>query len=149
MKGYLIRIAVVVGVLVLVIEGFFLYQLSQNRGDTSDAGTNRVASQYASEAGSSGQGSAESSDFAYVHRVTPENTLQNSTYLDNPLINGNPDAVIHVTQNWNPETGTDVYNDHLTGVWYDADAGQWAIFNQDRAVMPEGAAFNVFISETE
>jgi hypothetical protein len=30
------------------------------------------------------------------------------------------------------------------GVWYDGMTGKWAIFNQDRAVMPVGAAFNVY-----
>ncbi len=80
----------------------------------------------------------------FVHRATPENISANSTYLDNPLLNGNPNAVLYVTQNWNPggrEGGT--YNDHPVDVWYDTNREKWAIFNQDRAAIPEGAAFNV------
>ncbi|MCA1731756.1 MAG: hypothetical protein LC751_20860, partial [Actinobacteria bacterium] len=83
----------------------------------------------------------------FVHRATPENISANSTYLDNPLLNGNPNAVLYVTQNWNPggrEGGT--YNDHPVGVWYDTNREKWAIFNQDRAAIPEGAAFNVLDS---
>ena len=150
MTNRLIKVAVIVGALVLVVEGFYLYQLSQDRDTTPDSGADRVARQYTSETGSTGQDSTEpSGEFAYIHRATPENTSENSTYLDNPLLNGNPDAVINVTQNWNPESGDGVYNDHLIGVWYDPDAEQWAIFNQDRAAMPEGAAFNVFVSEAQ
>ena len=83
----------------------------------------------------------------FVHRATPENISANSTYLDNPLINSNPNAVLYVTQNWNPggsEGGT--YNDHPVGVWYDTNREKWAVFNQDRAAMPDGAAFNVLDS---
>ena len=154
MKNYLIKGAVIVGAVILLVEGFFLYQLSQDRNVTTDAGDGRVAQQYTSQTGSperssAGQGATDSAGLAYIHRATPENTSENSTYLDNPRLNGNPDAVITVTQNWNPDSGNGVYNDHLIGVWYDPDAGQWAIFNQDRAAMPEGAAFNVSVPEAQ
>lgn len=88
-----------------------------------------------------------SSNSVFVHRATPENISANSTYLNDPLANGNPDAVVSATQNWNPGGGSGTYNDHAIGVWYDADAGKWAIFNQDRQAMPEGAAFNVVVRE--
>lgn len=80
-----------------------------------------------------------------VHRATPENTSANSTYLDQPSTDGNPDAVLFVTQSWNPGGEGGVYNDHPVGVWYDAGREQWAVFNQDREAMPEGAAFNVMV----
>ncbi len=82
----------------------------------------------------------------FVHRATPENTSANSTYLDDPLADGNPSAVLHVTQNWNPGDGDGVYNDHPVGVWYDTAREKWAVFNQDRAPIPDGAAFNVIVS---
>ncbi|MDP9486795.1 MAG: nuclear transport factor 2 family protein [Actinomycetota bacterium] len=85
------------------------------------------------------------SESALLHRAAPQNTSANSTYLDYPLANENPDAVLSVTQNWNPGGGAGTYNDHPIGVWYDADAERWAIFNQDRSPMPEGAAFNVLV----
>ncbi len=86
-------------------------------------------------------------DSAFVHRASPENTSENSTYLDDPLADGNPSAVLHVTQNWNPGGGDGVYNDHPVGVWYDAAREKWAIFNQDRAPIPDGAAFDVLVTE--
>ncbi len=85
----------------------------------------------------------------FVHRATSQNTSANSTYLDHPLTNGNPDAVLSVTQNWNPGGGAGTYNAHPFGVWYDGSAEKWAIANEDRAAMPGGAAFNVVVSAAE
>jgi hypothetical protein len=84
-------------------------------------------------------------DTVFIQRATPENISANSTYIDNPLTNGDPNVIIYVTQNWNPGGGTGTYNDHPVGVWYDPSAQRWAIFNQDRQAMPEGAAFNVAV----
>jgi hypothetical protein len=84
-------------------------------------------------------------DAVFIHRATPENISQNSTYLDNSVINGNPDVVLYVTQNWNPGGSSGTYNEHPIGVWYDPSRQRWAIFNQDREAMPEGAAFNVAV----
>ena len=84
----------------------------------------------------------------FVQRATPKNISANSTYIDNRRINGKPDAVLSVTQSWNPGGGDGTYNNHPVGVWYDRSRGRWAIFNQDRASMPKGAAFNVVILST-
>ena len=86
-------------------------------------------------------------DAVFVHRATPENLSQNSTYLDNSLANGDPNVVLYVTQNWNPGGVGGTYNGHPIGVWYDPSLQRWAIFNQDLEVMPEGAAFNVAVLE--
>lgn len=82
---------------------------------------------------------------AFVHRATPENIAANNTYLDNPLINDDPNAILYVTQHWNPGTEDGIYNNHPIGVWYDSGSQRWAIFNQDREAMPDGAAFNVAV----
>ena len=81
----------------------------------------------------------------FIHHATPENTSANSTYLDGPPTEGNPNAVLVVTHNWNPGGSPGKYNDHPIGVWYDRDRSKWAIFNQDRAAMPVGADFNVAV----
>ena len=83
-----------------------------------------------------------------VHRVAPANTVANSTYIDHPLANGNPDAVLMVTANWNPGGGAGTYNDHLVGVEYDANREKWTVSNLDLAPMPLRAAFNVAVSES-
>lgn len=83
----------------------------------------------------------------FVHRATPTNTEGSRTYVDDPAINGDPDAVVSVTQNWNPGGGNGTYNDHPVGVSYDAGRERWAILNEDGAPIPDGAAFNVAVEE--
>jgi hypothetical protein len=81
-----------------------------------------------------------------VHYARLGNTVGNRTYLNNPLIIGEPDALLTVTQNWNPGGGRGVYNDHPIDVLYEGDTRKWAIYNRDGAPMPDGAAFNIAVS---
>jgi hypothetical protein len=87
--------------------------------------------------------SSQSEEVIFVHGATEENVSQNSTYIDHPISNGNPDAILVVTPNWNPEGSPGIYNAHPIGVWYDPEAQRWAVFNQDLADMPVEAGFNV------
>ncbi len=154
MRNYLLSATLVLGLMVSVVLGAYVYW-SYVVGEARPGGAGVaevVASQaqggegQAPEAGASDENGAEPIDSVFVHRATSESVSSNSTYLDNRLINGNPDAVLSVTQNWNPGGGDGTYNDHPVGVWYDEGAGRWAIFNQDRAPMPERAAFNVVVA---
>ena len=79
----------------------------------------------------------------FVHKATSGNTGGNSTLIDNALTNGNPNAIIIVTQNWDPGGVGGVNNAHPIGVYY--DGSYWRIFNEDMATIPVGAAFNVYI----
>ena len=88
----------------------------------------------------------EPSESLFIHRATSESITGNSTYIENRLINANPEAILFVTQNWNPGGESGTYNEHPIGVWYDSGAQRWAIFNQDRRAIPEGAAFNVLVA---
>jgi LPXTG-site transpeptidase (sortase) family protein len=81
----------------------------------------------------------------FVHLATPENTSEDGTYLDDPLVNGKPDAAPSVTQNWNPGGGNGVYNDHAVDARYDADRERWQVFNEDGSALPAGASFNVAV----
>ena len=83
---------------------------------------------------------------SFVHYATFDNTVGNSTYLNSPLTNGKPGAVLSVTPNWNPGGGRGYYNNHPIDVVYDIDLERWAIYNQDGAPVPFGAAFNVAVS---
>ena len=87
-------------------------------------------------------------DEGFVHRAGPADTFGNVTYLDDPLLNGGPDADVSVTPNWNPGGGGGVYDDHPVGVLYDEDEDRWFVYNEDGARMPRGAAFNVAVSGT-
>jgi len=74
----------------------------------------------------------------FIHLTAVANTTAHITRLDNPLTNGDPDAIVLVTHRW---TGT--YLTHTIGVYYDGT--QWAIFNEDFAAMPLGVPFNVLV----
>lgn len=140
------KLAVFVGIVILAVEGYYGYHFYEALRADPEA---NVAGNTAST-GVTGSTEAVVPEWtSFVHRSTLENSSENSTYLDDPLTNGNPDAFVSVTQNWNPGGEGDTYNDHAIGVWYDSGARRWAIFNQDRAAMPEGAAFNVIVRSEE
>jgi len=82
----------------------------------------------------------------FVHRAAPKDTLGSTTYLDHPLTNEEPEAILWITPNWNPGGRGGTYDNHPVGIFYDLDEKKWAVFNQDAAPMPNGAAFNVAVS---
>jgi hypothetical protein len=83
-------------------------------------------------------------DNSFVHRAEPQNVLANSTYIDRPRSNGNPEAILLAEPS---RSGDEVDYAHLIGVWYDSGRQRWAIFNQDIARMREGSTFDVTIVE--
>lgn len=84
------------------------------------------------------------------HQATVTNTLANTTTIDHPDLNDNPNAIILLTQVWNPGgTLNGVYNNHNVGVRYSATAKRWRIINLDNAAMPVGAGFNLMIFKNQ
>jgi hypothetical protein len=84
---------------------------------------------------------------ALIHTATGANTAGNYTLIDHALTNETRNAIVLVTQNWNPGGVDGIYNDNPIGVWYASGAQKWSIFNQDRlADMPHGADFNVIVT---
>ena len=82
----------------------------------------------------------------FIHKAHNNNTFLNSTFIEHPLTDNIEEAIVFVTQVYNPGgTPTGIPNDHVVGVWYDGSEEKWAVFNQDLAYMPLGAAFNIFI----
>lgn len=82
--------------------------------------------------------------YLYTHTATSANTAGDYTLLDNPVSNGDPNALVFVTANWNPGGVYSGFDGHQVGVWYDAAAAKWGVFNEDLANMPVGASFNVY-----
>jgi hypothetical protein len=86
----------------------------------------------------------------FTHTASVDNTASNYTYIDRPLANGHPNALILVTQNLNPDgLGFGVINNHHVGVFYDTGAEKWAIYNEDHANIPIGTGFSVLIDEAK
>lgn len=79
----------------------------------------------------------------FIHEVTAGNIkcdFDHCTEIDHPLTNGDPDAILIVTQNWSVGN---TYNPHPVGVYY--TGSKWRIFNEDQDLMPSGAGFNVLV----
>ncbi len=139
MRTIIIGATLIVGIAVLTFEGVYLYRFYTESGTSTQ--------QTSAEEESPDGNSPATAETVFVHRATPENISANSTYIDNPATNDNPEAILFITQNWNPDSSVGTYNDHPVGVWYDDDRQRWAIFNQDQANMTENASFNVRVSE--
>lgn len=85
---------------------------------------------------------------AYRHEViTGVNVSENYTYLDNPNLNGKPDARFVFSQYWGvngPSSQVEI-NSQL-GAWYSSGEGVWTIYLEDDTLdMPEGAVFDIII----
>lgn len=86
---------------------------------------------------------------AFVQHASGSNTQGAHTFINSRLLNGNPRAVMQVTQVFNPGgTLAGTFNPHAVGVRYYPRAKKWAIVNEDGAKMPSGAAFNVLIGSS-
>ncbi|HMS55027.1 MAG TPA: hypothetical protein PKA27_06465 [Fimbriimonadaceae bacterium] len=85
------------------------------------------------------------STFVFTHRASASTIIGNFTIIDNPFTNGDPNAILIITPNWNPQNTGGTYNNHATGVYYYPPSQKWTIFNQDGISMPAGAAFNVLV----
>lgn len=77
----------------------------------------------------------------WLHRDTASSAANHVSGVDWSQINGEPLARTLFTPNYNPGGSGGIYNNHFTGIYY--AGGQWALFNQDFADMPQGAAFNL------
>lgn len=83
---------------------------------------------------------------AFIVRATHSNTHGNHTFINSKLTNGQPRAVIQITQDFNPGgTLGGTNNDNPVGVRYYPAMKKWAIFNENGKPMPSGAAFNVLV----
>lgn len=77
----------------------------------------------------------------YKHTATSNNYI---TTLDNPMLNGNPNAKIFVVHDFTNTAGNQGYINEEIGVWYDGT--HWTIYNENPAdTLFTGATFNVLI----
>lgn len=81
---------------------------------------------------------------AFVHTATVANKLSfNGTDVTHPFCDGDPTAILIVTQKLNPN-GI-VYNNSPIGVYYNTIRNKWEIFNEANTVIPTNAQFNVLV----
>ena len=81
---------------------------------------------------------------SFVHHATDENSRGDYTYINDPSINGDANAILLVAPSTDRANAGDATYDHNIGVWYEGvNEKKWAIFNQDRAAIPAGRTFKV------
>jgi hypothetical protein len=90
-----------------------------------------------------GASTNSTSTAAFTQVATASNTVGDLTIINNTLCNGDPNAILIVTPNYNPHGGPGNFWNHTVGVYY--NGSQWTIFNEDNTAMPAGPAFNVLI----
>lgn len=84
-----------------------------------------------------------SNKFAFVHIKTALNASgSNGTAIDNPLTNGDPNAILMVVHNLTPSV---TYMNTPLGVYYDSIASKWIIFTENSSAIPNGVGFNVIV----
>jgi serine/threonine protein kinase len=76
---------------------------------------------------------------AFAVQANGPNIRGNEVVIDNPALDGHPEALLVITQ-----AGT-VPNPHVVGVRYDPSINKWVILNMDNGAMPAGATFFVKI----
>lgn len=84
----------------------------------------------------------------FIHQATAGNItcgFSQCTLIDHPLTNGDPNAILIVTQNFSSSVIAGATNNpHPVGVQYLSASSKWVIYNVDLAAMPK-AAFNVLV----
>jgi uncharacterized SAM-binding protein YcdF (DUF218 family) len=138
----------ILAVMFLVVEGYFVYNwYGRYYGDPAVVSDTRLSAPRGTTPETTEATVEEREDkTAFIHRAASGNIVDNSTYVDHPWANKNPNAILLVTQV--RERGIDAADARPIGVWYDANRrGKWAIFNQDLAPMREGETFNVVVAK--
>ena len=77
----------------------------------------------------------------FSHTAIASNTAGHITTIHRDGIDGKPEKILIVTQNWNPGGNAGVYNAHVVGAWF--NSGTWKLYNEDQAALAVGASFNV------
>ncbi len=162
MLGRRAKVAVLgVALLVLAVEGLLLirYYDRYYGSDTASGTPSSSAPAFeatmpegtmpevtAAEETSAAGGTPSSVEKAsFVHRSTDKNSRSDYTYIDDPRLNGDPNAVVLAAPTPDRErTGTTTYA-HNIGVWYTPVANKWAIYNQDQVAMSSGETFEVAV----
>lgn len=82
--------------------------------------------------------------FVFIHTATVSNKISaNGTDITNSMCNGDPNALLIVSQKIN-YAGT-VYNNSPIGTYYNYDRSKWEIRNQNGTAIPINAQFTVMV----
>ena len=119
-------------------------QLFDFEADPTISATISVSNSEATTSASATITLSDVSDVIFTHIAIAGNTFDNVTYLDHPDLNNNPDAIIVANHSWTPNG---IYNNKVSGVWYDVNEAKWSIYNEDSSDIIADTAYNVLISK--
>jgi hypothetical protein len=78
---------------------------------------------------------------AFVQTVSSSNIQGYSTLIDSPITNGNSNAILFATHNYDPGNMGHTYHDHPIGAFYTGT--KWTLFNEDQTAFSSGTTYNV------
>jgi hypothetical protein len=90
----------------------------------------------------SGASTNNPSTAAFIQVATAANTSSYITTINNSLCDGDPQAILIATHNWNPVGVSGNYETHPYSVYY--DGAHWTIYNDDETSIL-GMSFNVLV----
>lgn len=98
--------------------------------------------------GSTGTSSVRSSEkMAFRHVATAANTSGQTTILDHPKLNGNPNAIIFIMPNYNVNGATAEERAYTQNAAVRYNGERWTIVNENSSVkIAPGTTFNVLIA---
>jgi hypothetical protein len=85
----------------------------------------------------------------FVHRASAANTQFNQTFIDNPIVNNNPNAIVFATPNLNPPLAPGMLSPNPIAVSFNAWNGRWAVVDQKPAAITIGSSYNIRVSQKE
>ncbi|MCX6283929.1 MAG: hypothetical protein NTW31_06830, partial [Bacteroidetes bacterium] len=81
---------------------------------------------------------------AFIHTVTAGNSLLNWSIIDNPSLNGKPNAVFFITKTWY----NGIYDTAHVGIWYDPSVSKWTVYNENNAMtLALNSTYNIFVPD--
>ena len=85
---------------------------------------------------------------AFVHRATAANIDPlgaHRTTISNPLCDGDPNAILIVTHNYNPGQTGNILDTNVTSVFYNSTLNKWQIYHDNFVAMTANSAWNVLV----
>ncbi len=87
----------------------------------------------------------ETNVITWRHQATETSTVNNWTVIDQPFLNGNPDAIFIAQHYFGVLANSDINHDHTIGVWYNPTTERWNVYNEDLTDMPDDIVFDLII----
>jgi len=81
----------------------------------------------------------------FVHVVTRESLSENSSYIDNPVLNGNPNLQVQILQNYAPDNRAYNLNANHAAATYNSASRKWYISNLNGKPLYPNTAYNVVV----